>query len=98
MLASYRLRHDVIAERVVALTRTDPPVEATHWTASMMAKAVGISASSVQRIWHAHGLQPHRVQQFKLSNDPKFALPAGVGAKTISKVLHLRHHRFLPVS
>ena len=38
----------------------------------MMAKAVGISASSVQRIWHAHGLQPHRVQQFKLSNDPKF--------------------------
>ena len=53
-----------IAERVVALTRTDPPVEATHWTASMMAKAVGISASSVQRIWHAHGLQRHRVQQF----------------------------------
>ena len=38
----------------------------------MMAKAVGISASSVQRIWRAHGLQPHRVQQFKLSNDPKF--------------------------
>ena len=52
-----------IAERVIALTRTDPPVEATHWTASMMAKAVGISASSVQRIWRAHGLQPHRVQQ-----------------------------------
>ena len=62
----------LIAERVIALTRTDPPVEATHWTASMMAKAVGISASSVQRIWRAHGLQPHRVQQFKLSNDPKF--------------------------
>ena len=61
-----------IAERVIALTRTDPPVEATHWTASMMAKAVGISATSVQRIWRAHGLQPHRVQQFKLSNDPKF--------------------------
>ena len=61
-----------IAESVIALTRTDPPVEATHWTASMMAKAVGISASSVQRIWRAHGLQPHRVQQFKLSNDPKF--------------------------
>ena len=59
-----------IAERVIALTRTDPPVEATHGTASMMAKAVGISASSVQRIWRAHGLQPHRVQQFKLSNDP----------------------------
>ncbi len=61
-----------IADRVVALTRTDPPAEATHWTATLMAKVVGISASSVQRIWRAHGLQPHRVQQFKLSNDPKF--------------------------
>ena len=48
-----------IAKRVVALTRTDAPVEATHWTATMKAKAVGISASSVQRIWRTHGLQPH---------------------------------------
>ena len=39
----------------------------------MMAKVVGISASSVQRIWRAHGLQPHRVKQFKLSTDPHFA-------------------------
>jgi DDE superfamily endonuclease len=38
----------------------------------MMAKEAGISASSVQRIWRAHGLQPHRVRQFKLSNDPNF--------------------------
>jgi len=61
-----------IAERVVALTQTDPPAEATHWTSAMMAKAVGISASSVQRIWRAHGLQPHRTKRFKLSNDPRF--------------------------
>ena len=38
-----------------------------------MAKATGISVSSVQRIWRAHGLQPHRMGQFKLSNDPQFA-------------------------
>ena len=38
----------------------------------MMATAVGISASSLQRIWRAPRLQPYRVQQFKLSNDPKF--------------------------
>ena len=38
-----------------------------------MAKAVGISVSSVQRIWRAHGLQPHRMRQFKLSNDRRFA-------------------------
>ncbi|MCJ7527010.1 MAG: IS630 family transposase, partial [Methyloceanibacter sp.] len=61
-----------VVERVVALMLTDPPAEATHWTGAMMAKEVGISVSSVQRIWRAHGLQPHRVQQFKLSNDPEF--------------------------
>ena len=61
-----------ISQRVVTLTQTDPPAEATHWTSAMMAKAVGISASSVQRIWRAHGLQPHRVKQFKLSTDPQF--------------------------
>src|ERR1700730_18961541 len=61
-----------ITERVVTLTQTAPPTEATHWTSAMMAKVVGISESSVQRIWRAHGLQPHRVKQFKLSTDPRF--------------------------
>ena len=61
-----------VAERVVALTLADPPVEATHWTADMMAKEASISASAVRRIWKAHGLEPHRCQQFKLSNDPNF--------------------------
>jgi transposase len=61
-----------IAERVVALTMEEPPGETTHWTGAAMAKAVGISASSVRRIWRAHGLQPHRVRQFKLSKDPEF--------------------------
>jgi len=61
-----------VAERVIALSQTEPPAEATHWTAAMMAKAVDISASSVHRIWRAHGLQPHRLNQFKLSTDPRF--------------------------
>ncbi len=60
------------AERVVALTLGDPPGETTHWTGVLMAKASGLSVSSVQRIWRGHGLQPHRVRQFKLSNDPRF--------------------------
>ena len=63
-----------VAERVVALTLQDPPGEATHWTGAMMAKAAGVSMSSVQRIWRPHGLEPHRVRQFKLSNDPRFVL------------------------
>jgi transposase len=60
-------------DRVVALTNQAPPHEATHWSAAAMAKAVGISPSSVRRIWTGQGLQPHRVRTFKLSNDPQFA-------------------------
>ncbi len=62
-----------VAERVVALTLAGPPPTASHWTGSAMAKAAGISVSSVQRIWRAHGLRPHLVRRFKLSNDPQFA-------------------------
>jgi transposase len=59
--------------RVVALTCADPPHQATHWTGRAMARATGISLSSVQRIWQAHHLQPHRVRTFKRSRDPRFA-------------------------
>lgn len=62
-----------VLDRVVALTNTAPPHEATHWTAGAMAAAVGVSVSSVQRIWRAHQLRPHRFRSFKLSNDPAFA-------------------------
>jgi len=56
----------------VALTMEAPPSEETHWTSAAMAKAASVSVSSVQRIWRAHGLQPHRVRHFKLSKDPGF--------------------------
>ena len=62
-----------IVDQVVTLTGEPPPGEATHWTVRAMAKAVGISRASVQRIWRAHGLQPHRWKTFKLSRDPAFA-------------------------
>jgi len=60
-------------ERVIEMTLAEPPGERTHWTGRAMAKAAGVSHRSVQRIWAAHGLKPHRVRTFKLSNDPKFA-------------------------
>jgi transposase len=60
-------------ERVVDLTMDAPPGETTHWTCRAMAKAAGVSHRSVQRIWAAHGLKPHRVRTFKLSTDPNFA-------------------------
>jgi transposase len=66
------LSTEVVA-RVVALTGQPPPGEATHWTVRAMAEAAGVSRASVQRIWQAHGLQPHRFKTFKLSKDPAFA-------------------------
>jgi transposase len=67
-----RLAQETI-DRVVALTTSEPPHEATHWSASAMAAAAGTSPSSVLRIWRAHKLRPHRVRTFKLSKDPAFA-------------------------
>jgi hypothetical protein len=61
------------AAQVVALTCTEPPHQATHWTGRAMAKAVGLSLRSVQRIWRAHQLQPHRLRTFKRSRC-RFAL------------------------
>jgi transposase len=58
--------------QVVALTCTTPH-QATHWTGRAMAKATGISLRSVQRIWQAYQLQPHRIRTFKHSRDPSFA-------------------------
>jgi transposase len=56
---------------VQATTQTTPPGQ-THWSCRTMAKAQGVSPATVQRIWDAHGLKPHRVRTFKLSNDPYF--------------------------
>ena len=60
-------------EEVVRRTLAPPPHEATHWTARAMAEASGLAVSTVQNIWKAHGLAPHRWRSFKLSTDPAFA-------------------------
>ena len=60
-------------ERVVHMTLQEKPPGSTHWSARKMARAVGLSYSSVQRIWAAHGLKPHLSKTFKLSNDPQFS-------------------------
>ncbi len=58
---------------VLALTCAEPPGETTHWTGRAMAKAVGLSLRTIQRIWEKHRLQPHRLRTFKRSTDPAFA-------------------------
>jgi transposase len=59
-------------EEIVTKTLEAKPANATHWSTRGMAKASGISASSVHRIWRAFCLQPHRTETFKLSTDPQF--------------------------
>jgi transposase len=57
---------------IVEATLHSRPVGATHWSCRTMAKAMGVSPDTVNRIWRAHELQPHRVTTFKLSHDPRF--------------------------
>jgi transposase len=57
-----------VTQVVEAATQTKPP-GATHWSTRTMAKAQGVSKATIQRIWSAHGLQPHRTTRFKLATD-----------------------------
>ncbi len=61
------ISQDKTAE-IVATTLT-PPEGTTHWSARRLAKQVGVSHSTVHRIWQAHDLKPHRVETFKFSKD-----------------------------
>jgi transposase len=67
-----RTLDDERIEAVIVRTLESLPANATHWSSRSMAKASGVSISSVQRIWRAFGLQPHRLETFKLSTDPDF--------------------------
>jgi len=58
---------------VIDKTTQEKPEASTHWSTRTMAAAVGLSGASVRRIWLAHGLKPHLVKGFKVSNDPQFA-------------------------
>ena len=70
-----RQEHRIPAQKVKAVVEatlhTTPPAR-THWSSRLMAQAQGISTSSVQRIWRAYQLQPHRTETFKASRDPQF--------------------------
>lgn len=57
---------------LIAATLERTPTGATHWSTRSMAAQTGLSQSTVSRIWRAFGLQPHRVETFKLSTDPYF--------------------------
>ena len=65
-------RNAVNVEQVMRITLDNIPTGATHWSARTLAAHLVTSASAVTRIWLAHGLKPHRIESFKLSNDTHF--------------------------
>jgi hypothetical protein len=58
---------DKQVEAVVTKTLESMPENSTHWSSPLMAKKTGLSQTAIVRIWHAFGLQPHRVENFKFS-------------------------------
>lgn len=63
---------DLQVEAVVTKTLESMPANGTHWSTRLMAQETGLSQNAIVRIWHAFGLQPHRVENFKFSKDPQF--------------------------
>ena len=59
-------------EDVITKTLESMPANSTHWSTRLMAEQAGLTQNAIVRIWHAFGLQPHRVENFKFSKDPQF--------------------------
>jgi transposase len=62
-----------LTRKILEATTQRKPEHATHWSTRSLAEELGVSHARVQRVWKAHGLKPHRVRSFKVSNDPHFA-------------------------
>ena len=67
-----RTHDDSKIAEIIQLTTTTEPEDATHWSTNSMARAAGVSQSTVSRIWRAFGLKPHLIEYYTISNDPNF--------------------------
>jgi transposase len=63
---------EAVIREIVRKTTQETPVAGTHWSTRSLAKVMGLSPSTIGRIWRRHGLKPHLTRTFKLSRDPKF--------------------------
>ena len=70
--AGYRRRTAQTEARILELTRSEPTDASTHWSSYRLAKEVGVSQSTVSRVWRQFGLQPHRSRSYMASDDPDF--------------------------
>jgi biotin operon repressor len=66
-----------------ATVKTRPGDGSTHWSVRMLAKQLGISRTIVHRVWQRHDVQPHRVERFKLSSDPRLRRRCGMSSDCI---------------
>src|SRR5579863_5871675 len=69
---SRRVLTSELEQKILDTTLKSRPPEATHWSVRVLAAKLGVSRMLVQRVWQRHDIQPHRVEKFKISNDPKF--------------------------
>jgi hypothetical protein len=69
---SSRILTPELEQRILDTTLKTGPAGATHWSARVLAAKLGVSRMMVQRVWQRYDVQPHRVEKFKVSNDPKF--------------------------
>jgi transposase len=60
------------AAEIVRVTTQTKPEGATHWSTRRLAAKLGVSDTTVLKVWQAHGLKPHLVETFKVSRDPRF--------------------------
>jgi len=67
-----RVLTPAVEQRILDTTLKTRPVTGTHWSVRTLAKQLGLSRMMVQRVWERHAIQPHRVEKFKLSRDPRF--------------------------
>jgi transposase len=70
--AKHRRRSAEIEARILEVTRRGPTDGSTHWSSYRLAKEVGVSQSTVSRVWRQFGLQPHRLRSYMASDDPEF--------------------------
>lgn len=61
-----------LEQKILHTTLKTRPADGTHWSVRVLARQLGISRMMVQRVWQRYQLQPHRVEKFKISNDPRF--------------------------
>lgn len=69
---SRRVLKEELEQRILDATLKTRPADGTHWSVRVLANKLGVSRMMVQRVWQRHDIQPHRVEKFKISSDPKF--------------------------